>query len=905
MWSRLPRLSRFQGRLARRLILVFVLAGTLPVLLAGGLAYRELVQITDQQQARALREQAKGAAMNLLGQLQLVEAAIRLPAAGGLEQALLPAGLGHVERLPVGSLRLGDEVQHPLTEGRAVLQWQGAAGAVDIQMLWQDPVSGSISRAHLDADRWLATAAASGTDQAVAIAPAPAEPWQVVDPAGLLSAASGGDWRSASWILPLDLQFQAQPLRIVVGARRQSVAAGIGALRVGVPLALVAALALAVWLAASQLRRYLGPLAVLTVATRKLADRDFDASVAIDTNDEFALLGRDFNSMAANLRQQFTALETVAELDRLLLSSPRLDVILATMLPRMASVLRADRICVLLADEDDAQCMRAHDHWRDGGHLPARRVPVSQAETQSLAAGQGGSQHRLASVIFQAPAGAEVRFLPLGQSGGRVGLLCLCWLQPSAGRDVELELGFADRLSVALANISHEQQLLHRARFDGLTGLANREYFTELLQQEVDRARDGSTCSALLYVDLDEFKKINDSAGHEAGDCVLVEIAARLKACAENRHTVARLGGDEFAIIVRGNGEEYLPGILADRVRMALQRPVVVTGLQRRMSASIGLARMPEHGEEVDELLRNADLAMYQAKERGRDQIATYSPDLLAQMNERVSLEIALEKALSCGELDLYYQPIVECGGTVSAEALLRWKGPDGRYICPAQFIPVAEQSGLIHGVGKFVIQRACRDLAEWRASSVTVPYVSINVAPRHMVAEDFLPTLLQALTSNGLKPADLQLEITEGAIADGVAAQEMIRALARHGFRIAMDDFGTGYSSLSHLHLYPFDVVKVDRSFVTEIPGSQVAMQLVGTIVQMAHGLGKTVVAEGVETHAQWLTLQEFGCDAMQGYFFGKAIPAKEFVQHMQRDAVARDRPQQARHFERQRDRL
>jgi diguanylate cyclase (GGDEF)-like protein len=539
-------------------------------------------------------------------------------------------------------------------------------------------------------------------------------------------------------------------------------------------------------------------------------------------------------------------------------------------------VLDAECVSVLLIDAESGQYARVYDYPGDVGLHQVRRIAIDSSRLQVVDAPAG-----LASAVFGAVEPEQVRLLPLGKGQHATGLLCIGWAGSEAAQacDPAILAGFADRLSVALANVTHEQMLIHQARYDALTGLANRESLAGALREQFANAATGASHAALLYIDLDEFKNINDSAGHEAGDSVLVEIAARLRSCSGAGDTVARLGGDEFAIAVAGNGDPDHAVDLAERVRRELRHPVTVSGLERRMSASIGVARIPEDGDSVDVLLRNADIAMYQAKERGRNQAVAFAPGMLRQMTDRVTLEMDLQRALENDELEMHYQPIVRTDGSIAAEALLRWGRRDGRIVNPAEFIAIAEQSDLILDIGSRVIERVCRDLAAWRDQGLLPQYVSINVSPRQLHADDFQHVLLDNLGAYGLSPRHIQLELTETSIADGERVSEVIESLAQHGFSIAIDDFGTGYSSLSHLHRYPFSVVKIDRSFVLGIPRSRIAMQLAGTIIRMAHGLDKLVIAEGVETQEQRQALLEFGCDAMQGFLFGRAAPAAEFA--------------------------
>lgn len=447
--------------------------------------------------------------------------------------------------------------------------------------------------------------------------------------------------------------------------------------------------------------------------------------------------------------------------------------------------------------------------------------------------------------------------------------------------DVEVRISSNDELSdlgedfnrMARSLREQHRELQHRAQVDDLTGLSNRDYFRQQLH---DCLACGES-SALLFIDLDEFKKINDSAGHEAGDRLLQELAGRLRACLHRADTAARLGGDEFAVLLAGGSSASEAADAARRILQTIRSPILVAGTERCLSASIGIALIPFDGDTVDLLLRSADIAMYQAKERGRNGIAFFSPDMHRSMEERISLEIALQGVIARNELRLHYQPITRAGKLAGLEALLRWKRPSGIEISPAEFIPVAEQSGLIVAIGEWVLEQACADFVRWRAQGIAPDYVSVNVSPRQLQSSGFHSGLKMLLRKQRIRPQELQLEMTESAIANGPQVAATLGRLHEIGVRLALDDFGTGYSSLSQLQRLPFDVVKIDRSFIIGLPEDEVALQLVRTMLRMTESLGKLAVAEGVETEAQRDLLEELGCSAMQGYLFGRPAPAQQ----------------------------
>src|SRR6185312_1393955 len=358
---------------------------------------------------------------------------------------------------------------------------------------------------------------------------------------------------------------------------------------------------------------------------------------------------------------------------------------------------------------------------------------------------------------------------------------------------------------------------------------------------------------------------------------LLIEVAGRLRGCVQPADIVARLGGDEFAIMLAGGAGRDEAAAAAARVLRALQAPIPVAGADRYVSASIGVAMIPADGDTVDLLLRNADIAMYQAKERGRNDVTFCSQDMHGRMEQRVSLEVALKGAIDRNELRLHYQPIIGAGRLAGVEGLVRWARPAGPEVGPAEFIPIAEQSGLILAIGDWVLAQACSDFARWRGAGIAPGYVSVNVAPKQLQASGFPERLQRLMSERQMHPSHIQLEMTEGTIANGAQVAATLERLHDLGLRLARDDFGTGYSSLGQLQRLPFDVVKIDRSFITGLPDSMVALQLVHTIMGMARGLNLTAVAEGVETEAQRDLLHELGCSAMQGYLFGRPVPERQ----------------------------
>ncbi|MBV9108654.1 MAG: EAL domain-containing protein, partial [Gemmatimonadetes bacterium] len=422
-----------------------------------------------------------------------------------------------------------------------------------------------------------------------------------------------------------------------------------------------------------------------------------------------------------------------------------------------------------------------------------------------------------------------------------------------------------------------EERLLHDALHDALTGLPNRHLFMEALGESLLRFKTGSEQFAVLFLDLDRFKVVNDSLGHHVGDELLVAVARRLQENVRTTDTVARFGGDEFAILLTALDEAADATRIASRIAEAVAAPVNLSGYEVYTSASIGIAMSTLGYDRPEYLLRNADMAMYRAKGNGGTGWEVFDRTMHAQALSRLQMETDLRRALQRGELRLHYQPIISLstGRIAGLEALCRWQHPDRGLIEPADFIATAEETGAIVPLGEWVLQEACMQLAEWRRELGVRVAVSVNLSARQLAAPGFAGSVRRALEESGLKPRHLKLEITESALLESEAAGALLGELRELGVEMQLDDFGTGYSSLSALHRLPMKALKVDRTFVGRMAEGSASSQLVRTITLMARGLDLSVIAEGVESEAQLAELRAMGCDYAQGYLISRPIPA------------------------------
>jgi diguanylate cyclase (GGDEF)-like protein/PAS domain S-box-containing protein len=439
-----------------------------------------------------------------------------------------------------------------------------------------------------------------------------------------------------------------------------------------------------------------------------------------------------------------------------------------------------------------------------------------------------------------------------------------------------------------------EERIRRLAHFDELTGLPNRTMFMHTLQRAFSQAQRRSKQFALFFLDLDRFKNINDSLGHEAGDRLLQEVARRLRKNLRESDTVARLGGDEFVVLVEDCADSRELNAIAQSILNSIGRPCVLAGQEYHVTGSIGISVYPVDGQDPAALLKNADIAMYLAKDHGKNNFQFYSAQQNAHSFERLALESSLRHALERGEFVLHYQPKVEIasGRIVGVEALLRWHHPDLGMVAPNQFIPLAEETGLIVPIGRWVLQTACVQSATWRREGMQAMRIAVNLSARQFSDGGLIDDIGDALTTAGLAPEGLELEITESMVMQNPErAVTTLSRLRDMGISVSIDDFGTGYSSLGYLKRFPIDNVKIDRSFIKDLPHDTDDAAITRAVIAMAQSLRIRVIAEGVETREQLQFLREHDCDECQGYLFSRPLPAGEFallVASWQRDAIA-----------------
>jgi diguanylate cyclase (GGDEF)-like protein len=655
-------------------------------------------------------------------------------------------------------------------------------------------------------------------------------------------------------------------------------------------------------LSGTQIRRSLVPLAELREGTSRIAQRDFGSRVRVTSRDEFEELATAFNGMAVQLGRQFQALSTAAELDRAVLSATDVASIVDTLLARTRDVFPCHLVGVTLVAPDGGKSLSGvvYDYCDDARH--SARVDLRSEDVQDLLDGPD-------LVAVEVPSGPHPAYLgPMLQLGARsllvlplrfqrqlVGILAIGDRGADAGSggrgagaDERLQLRrLADQVAVALANAQMLEQVKSLAYYDSLTGLPNRLSYKERLARALEHERTSGKLVAAFCIDLDQFSRINDTLGHDVGDQLLQQVALRLRASCRDREDevgpaqdaltpdVARLGGDEFTVIIPGLTHPEDAAKLARRILSSLAHPIRVAGQEIFVNASIGIAIYPDDGEDLETLLMHADTAMYKAKEQGGSSYQAYSRAMNASALQRLTLENALRRALEREEFELHYQPIVDArtGVPTGAEALVRWRHPELGLLLPSEFIPLAEENGLIIPLGEWVLRQACAQNRAWQNAGLTPIRVVVNLSSRQLRRS--LPEMVgRILQATGLEARFLGLELTESLLVKHQREDtDTLHALRAMGLHLAVDDFGTGYSSFSYLKHLPLDALKIDRSFVREITTSPDDAAITTAIIAMAHALGLKVVGEGVETEGQRDVLQGQGCDALQGFLFSRPL--------------------------------
>ena len=642
----------------------------------------------------------------------------------------------------------------------------------------------------------------------------------------------------------------------------------------------------------SQIRRTLLPLEKLIGYTRHVSNREFKYQLNFSSGDEFDNLAMAFNSMSNRLARQFEAMTILSDIDRSILSSPDFRRVQIMVLNSMSTIMQARVLAIGIVEKHRPDSVQTCLLDTVSGTIEDSHPPLSPATRELLLNSPDGVTSNDTTIndsIFYFTENFDIKqaiVIPILIEDELAGLLGI-GLDEENLDDIDLKVcrDIADRLAVTLSTMELDDKLFQRLNYDELTGLPNRQNLIKNMDNAINQARIDNSLVTVMYIDLDRFKNINDAYGHQAGDQILKQAANRIAACIGGPYTLSRFNADEFTVILPSLHDAMEASSVADRIIHALTEPFISSHIENYLGASIGIAIYPYDGETAVELLMRADTAMSYAKDTGRNRYAFFSEDMNRRVDEQLLLERELRQALDLGELELHYQPKINLssGLVEGAEALVRWNHPVKGQIKPDVFIPLAEEIGMINRLGEWVLNRTCTQYQSWQAAGVRLPTIAVNVSTYQFKQNDFTDRIIEAIDRSGMDAARLELEVTESLIMENIEeAVEVLKALKDKRIKIAIDDFGTGYSSMSYLKTLPFDSLKIDRSFIKDLPDDKDSAAITRSVIAMAQALDKTIIAEGAETEEQIAFLRSHHCTYVQGYYYSRPLPADEFLAYV-----------------------
>ncbi len=643
----------------------------------------------------------------------------------------------------------------------------------------------------------------------------------------------------------------------------------------------------------SLIQRVLTPLEKLMLGIKAFGNTNFENTVVVDSGDEFEELANSFNAMGGKLAEQFKTLETMGEIDRLILSSLDADNIVQIVLARIQDIIHCDSIAIIVEDGNgDLNRMFVRSLGDDKKieeqdiSLLAKDYKLLNENSQGLVINEyDRTPEFLDPLTNRGATGVLVIPLFVDEALTAVILLGFKHLPSDSHAALRESRSWSDRVSVALSNAKWQEKLFHQANYDSLTDLPNRLALKNHLDQSLALAERNHTTLAILFIDLDRFKLVNDTLGHSMGDSYLVEVAKRIDRSVRTTDFVARLGGDEFTIVISDSGDQHHINIsvsaVVDQILEALPKPLVIDGEEIRPSASIGIAIYPHDADNLEDLLKHADSAMYDAKDDGGGTYRYFSEELNIKAAKRLRIENELRNAMESDELLLYFQPQndLTTGEVIGMEALVRWNHPSKGFLLPEEFVALAEETRLITELDAWVFEKVCDQLATWREEVQLNFRMAINLSGRFFKMDHFAQRVEEIIEEHKLELNMFEFEITESTlIEDFEKAIITINELSEGGAHITVDDFGVGYSSLGYLKQFNVHKLKIDQSFIDTCCRPGVDQALVKTIIVLAENLGLTCVAEGIENKNQLEFLRNEGCHAGQGFYFSTPLTSSEF---------------------------
>lgn len=871
-------------------------------------AYFQLDNLIVAGNQRRLQQDSKALGMSIVQELNWRAHALQREAtragSGGFSSIPAPDGFRSLMR-GVDPAALSSEQSHHLDLGRVVLKLTGGEVA---GMYFRSGPTGPLFFGRLDEKNFwsndespehycVLTADLKLHFCTPGLHPPALSAW----PQNLTDQNSGFfTWRSGDltmqggyWLARMQPAYGYPGLVVMVAESSESLQRSVRQFRQVFFASVLLACSLALWLALNQIRRQLRPLERLSEGTRALAEGDFALRVSESGDDEFGSLAQSFNRMSETLQRKFHLLNLLAELDRAILSASEMEYIVRAVLLHIRETLPCDFVGIMRLNEqgggsllaacpgDDQVAAQVWDCPDAGRFMPAD--PNLTWYSLDLGEDHPAFPTHIARQHFE-----QLLVFPVRVNERVDRLLILAYVHPPEALKEIVDAGcnLTDRLAVAASNIAWEEQLYHQGHYDALTDLPNRVMLRDRVEQALLRAEREKTSVAVLMIDFDNFKQINDSMGHSAGDAFLIECAQRLKACMRQSDTTARLGGDEFVVLVPDlpRGDELpLLDMLARKLNLALAESMNINGRLVTTPASIGIALSLGNTAGFEDMLKMADTAMYESKRQQPGSYRFYSGEMNAEVRARFELTQDLREAIGKDELLLYYQPKVSAltRRIVSAEALVRWNSPKRGLVPPGLFVALLDQMGLSSWLGEWVIEQACAQMAEWDRLGLPPIPVSVNISPAQFQEGNLIHEVESALSQYRLAPARLELEILEAtAASDAPETHATLTRLREMGISIALDDFGTGYSSLVYLTQLPANVLKLDRAFIRTLSSDPRQKVIVERIVALALALEYCVIAEGVEEELQLTQLAEMGCNQIQGFLISRPIPPAEFAE-------------------------
>jgi len=697
-------------------------------------------------------------------------------------------------------------------------------------------------------------------------------------------------WQTAYWELFLTSQFDAEPW--IVTQTSADNLDGLWAMLSGsYYLSVLLILVLSPLLVATiQIRKTMQPIDSLMAGIKRISSHDHTQQIKESGPDEFAQLARSINTMSSKISGQINTLHSFSEIDRVLLSKKDLDSVCQLLIQLLVSNQEHSQVMVILLNIQDSQKATVYKNMVGTTIIDKLEFDLADSDITGLKKINHSDAIDIDTLPIDVrqllePDNRAVAYPVILNNMPHAFLVTSINDNQSDSLTEELLEGILERMSLALVTVDRNRKLEFHANRDELTQLANKHLLGERIQQALANPCNDNPTGALLYIDLDFFKSVNDIAGHIVGDRVLAIVGQRIKRIFSTGTTVARIGGDEFAVFLPHMTNETRVAEAADEIVHALSRPIILSGIEHQLGASIGIAKLPKDGEELDELLFKADLAMYEAKKSGRNTWKYYQPKMKETVQARVSFETELRKAIEREELTVYVQPqmSIQTGRVTGGEALLRWFHKDLGPIAPSEFIPVAEETGLIVPLGEWILSESAHMLKQWRDRQLPIEKLAVNVSLRQFMHKDFKMVVDRAIQQCGKHSEALEIEITESMFAsDASKAIEICKWIKSKGLSIAIDDFGTGYSSLGYLNSLPFDTLKIDRLFIENIDSDPPDTSVIEVILSFAKQMSKNVVAEGVSSPAQLRFLRSRHCHLIQGFLLAQPVLPEEFVEFL-----------------------